>query len=106
MNKAYDTRWRVNKAYNMRVFTRLPGKLAPVHPAVGLIEDNSPVSRANNIYSPSNYKWTEVQWCMSASCQPGSRVILAFSDVENYILFQFSDLLNTKGAHTYTIILF
>ena len=44
-------------------------------------------SRANNIYSPGSDKLTEVQLYMSISCQPGSRVIRAFSDVEKYIFF-------------------
>ena len=46
-----------------------------------------PGSRANNIYSLGSGKLTEVQWYMSTSCQPGSRVIGAFSDVEKPILF-------------------
>ena len=50
---------------------------------------NSPGSRAN-IYSPGSDKLTEVQLYMSTSCQPGSRVIRAFSDVE--MPFLFSDL--------------
>ena len=72
----------MNKAHNRRLFTRLPGKYAPVHPAVGWIVDNSPGSRANNIYSSGSGKLTEVQLYMSASCKPGSRVIRAFSGVE------------------------
>ena len=41
------------------------------------------------------YKVTEVRVYMSASCQPGNRVIRAFSDVENS--FTFSDLAVKKG---------
>ena len=44
-------------------------------------------SRANNIYSPGSDKLIEVQLYMSVSCQPGSRVIRAFSDVEKPFLF-------------------
>ena len=62
----------MNKAYNRCLFTRLPGKYAPVHPAVGWIVGTSPGSHANNIYSPGSDKMTEVQLYMSASCQPGS----------------------------------
>ena len=46
----------MNKAYNMCLITRLPGKYAPVDPAVGLVVGNSPGSRANNIYSPGSDK--------------------------------------------------
>ena len=41
-----------------------------------------PGSRVNNIYSPGSNKLTDVQWYMSASCQPGRRVNRAFFDVE------------------------
>ena len=51
---------------------------------------NSPGSRANNIYSPGRDQLTEVQLYMSASCQPGSRVIRACFDIEKS--FPFSDL--------------
>ena len=51
---------------------------------------NSPGSCANNIYSPGSDKLTEVQLYMSNSCQPGSRVIRALSDVKKPFLF--SDL--------------
>ena len=71
-----------------------------VHPAAGLISTcspgsqvdsvNSPGSHANNISLPSNDKLTKVQLYMSTSCQPGSRVIQAFFDVEKPFLF--SDL--------------
>ena len=71
----------MNKAYNRGLFTRLPGKSAPVHPAVGWIVGSSPGSHANNIYLPGSDKLTEVQLYMSTSCQPGSRVIRAFSDL-------------------------
>ena len=47
-------------------------------------------SRANNIYSSGSDKLTEVQLYMSTSCQPGSRIIWAFSDVEKP--FSLSDL--------------
>ena len=43
---------------------------------------NLPGSRANNLYSPGSDKLTEEHLCMSSSCQLGSRVIRAFSDVE------------------------
>ena len=49
--------------------------------------DSSHGSRANNIYSPGNDKLTEMQLYMSNSCQPGSRLIRAFSDVEQPFLF-------------------
>ena len=59
----------------------------PVHPAVGWIVD----SRAKIFYSSCSDKLIEVHARnMSASCQPGSRVIRAFSDVEKPFLF--SDL--------------
>ena len=51
------------------------------------IVGNSAGSRANNIYSHGSEKFTKVQWYMSTSCQPGSRVI---SEVEKPFLF--SDL--------------
>ena len=44
--------------------------------------DSSPGSYANNIYSSGGDKLTEEQLYMSTSCQPGSRVIGDFSDVE------------------------
>ena len=46
--------------------------------------------RANNIYSPCSDKLTEVQLYMSTSCQPGSQLIRAFSDVQKPFIF--SDL--------------
>ena len=49
-------------------------------------------SRANNTYSAGTEKLTEVQLYMSTSCQPGSRVIRAFSDVEKLFFPLFSDL--------------
>ena len=49
--------------------------------------DSSPGSRANNIYSPGRDKLTEGQLYMSVSCQPGSRVIRAFSDAGKPFLF-------------------
>ena len=82
---------RLNKAYNRCLFTRLSGKLAPVHPAVWWVLGNSPGSCANNIYSPGSDKLTEVQLYMSASCQPGSRVIQDLSGVEKPF-FLFADL--------------
>ena len=39
----------------------------------------SPGSRAKHIYAPGSDKLTEVHLYMSTSCQPGSRVIRAFS---------------------------
>ena len=80
----------MKKSYNRSFFTRLPGKYALVHPAVEWIEGNSSDSHANNIYSPSSDKLTEVELYMSTSCQPGSRVIRGFSDIEKPSLF--SDL--------------
>ena len=77
----------MNKAYNRCLFTRLPGKKAPVHPVVGCIVHNSPGSHANNIYSPASDKLTKEQLYMSVSCYPGCRVIRAFSDVEKPYLF-------------------
>ena len=56
---------------------------------------NSPGSRANNIYSPGSDKLTEVQFYMSTSCQPGSWVISALSDVDRPLLF--SDLAVTAA---------
>ena len=50
----------MNKANNRCLFTRLPGQLAPVHPAVGWIVGNSLGSRANNIYLPGSDKLSEV----------------------------------------------
>ena len=38
------------------------------------------------MYSPGNDKLTEVLLYMSTSCQPGSRVIRAFSDVDKPFL--------------------
>ena len=63
----------VNKAYDRCLSTRL-----------GLIVDNSPGIgiHAINIYSPGSDKLNEVLLYMSTSCQPGSREIRAFSDVE------------------------
>ena len=72
----------MNKAYTRCLFTRLPGILVPVHPAVGWIVGYLPGSHANNIYSPGSDKLTDVQLYMSISCQLGSRVIRAFSNVE------------------------
>ena len=77
----------MNMTYNGCLFTRLPGKYAPVHPAVGWLVGDSPDSRANNIYSPGSDKVTEVQFYMSNSCQPGSRVIRAFSDALIFFIF-------------------
>ena len=51
----------MNKAYNRCLFTLLPGKLAPVHPAVGYIVGDSSCGCTNNIYSPSSDKLTDVQ---------------------------------------------
>ena len=51
---------RVNEAYNRCLFTRLPGKYASVHPAVGWTGGNSHSSRTNNIYSPGSDKLTKV----------------------------------------------
>ena len=59
------------------------------------IVSNSPGSRANNNYSPGTDKLTEVQLYMSASCQPGNRVIRAFRDVEKPVLI--SDLAVTAA---------
>ena len=53
-----------------------------IYSAVGWIVCSSPGSRANNIYSSGSDNLTEVQLYMSASCQPGSRVIRVFSDVK------------------------
>ena len=58
--------------------------------AVGWIVGSSLGSISNYIYSPGCDNLTEVQLYMSTSCQPGSRVIRAFSDVEKPFLF--SDL--------------
>ena len=55
----------MNKAYNRDLFTRLPGKYAPVHPAVGWIVGNPPDSHTNNNYSPGSDKLIEVQLYMS-----------------------------------------
>ena len=77
----------MNKAYNRCLVTRLPGKKAHVHPAVGWIVCNSPGSRANNIYSPGSDKLIEVQLYMSTSSQQDSQVILTFSDVEKVFIF-------------------
>ena len=44
----------------------------------------------NNIYSHGSDKLNDVQLYMSTSCQPSSRVIRAFSDIEKPFLF--SDL--------------
>ena len=52
-----------------------------IYPAAGIV-GSSPGSRANNIYLPGRDKLTEVQWHLSTSCQPGSRLIPAFSNVE------------------------
>ena len=81
---------------NRCLFNRLPGKWAPAQSAVWWIVGNSPGSRANNIYSPGNDKLTEVQLYKSTSCQPGSRVIWAFSDAENPFLFYFLKPRNQK----------
>ena len=58
-----------------------------VHLAVGWIMDSLPFSHANNIYSPGSDKLTEVQLYMSTSCQPGSWVIQAFSDIEKHFFY-------------------
>ena len=50
----------MNRAYNVHLFTRMPGRLALVRPGVGWIVDNLSDSRANNIYSPGSDKLTEV----------------------------------------------
>ena len=60
----------------------MPVKKAPLHPVIGWIVANSPGSHANNIYSPGSDNLAEVQLYMSTSCQPGNRVIQAFSDAE------------------------
>ena len=77
----------MSKANDRYLFTQLPGKKAPVHPAVGWIVDNSPVRRANNIYSPGSDKLTEVQLYISTLCQTDSRVTRVFSDVEKSFLY-------------------
>ena len=51
----------MNRAFNRCLFTGLPRKLTPIHPAVGWIVGNSPGSHANNVYSPRSDKLTEVQ---------------------------------------------
>ena len=66
------------------------GYISTCSPGSRMDSDQSPGSSANNIYSPSSDKLTEVQLYMSTSCQPGSRVVRAFSDVEKPFLF--SDL--------------
>ena len=48
---------------------------------------NSLGSRAKYIYSPCSDKLTEVELYVSTSCQPGNRVIRAFSDGEKPIFF-------------------
>ena len=65
----------------------------------------SPVTHKNNIYSPGSDKLTEEQLYLLTSCQPGSRVIRAFSGVKTPFLF--SDLAvqaakseNEKGVST------
>ena len=63
----------MNKAYNKCLFTRLPGKYALVHPAVGWTVGNSLGSRANITYLPGNDKLIEIQLYMSTLCQPGIR---------------------------------
>ena len=68
MNKSYYTRRSVKKAYKRCLFNWLPGKYAPVHPAVGWIVGNSPGSRANNIYSLGSGRLTDVQLYMSTLC--------------------------------------
>ena len=70
----------------------------PVYSAAGWIIGSSPSSCANNIYSHGNDK-TEVQLYMSASCQPGSRVIQAFYDVENSFLFSTFAVKATKSKN-------
>ena len=52
--------------------------------------DSSPGRHANNIYSHGSDKLNGVKLYISTSCQPGSRVIRAFSKVEKPFLF--SDL--------------
>ena len=69
------------------LITRLPGKLAPVHLADGWIVAIHPALGQKNIYSPGSDKLTEVQLYMLTSCQPGSRVIRVFSDVEKPLSF-------------------
>ena len=64
---------------------------APVHLPIGWIVGNSPGSLVHNIYLFGSDKLAEVQLYMPASCQPSSRVIRAFSDVEKPVFF-ISDL--------------
>ena len=77
----------MNKAYNRCLLTRLPLKKAPVYLGVEWIVCYSPCSRANKIYSSSSDKLTEVQLYMSTSCQKGSRVNRAFSDVQKLFFY-------------------
>ena len=65
---------------------------------------SSPGSSANNIYSPGSDKLTEVQLYMPSSCQPGSQVFRAFSDVEKHFLF--SDLEASERSLTLKNLLF
>ena len=59
----------MNKAYDRRLYTRLPGT-------------SHLGSRANNIYPLGSDKLTEVQLYMSTSCQPDNWLIRAYSDME------------------------
>ena len=72
-------------------------------PTVGWLVCDSPGSCANNIYSPGSYKLTEVQVFMSTSCQPGSRVIRAFSDVEKPFLFSVLVVKAAKSENKYNV---
>ena len=63
------------------------GLKAAVYPAIGWIVGNSPSGSANNIYSLGSEMFTEVQFYMSSSSQPGSRVIRTFSDVKKPFYF-------------------
>ena len=60
---------------------------------------NSPGSRANNIYSHGRDE-TDVRLCVSTSCQPGSRVIRAFSDIEKIFLFSGLAVKDAKSENT------
>ena len=50
-------------------------------------------------YSPGSGKLTEVQLYMSTSCQPGSRVIQASSDVGKPFLFSDLAVLTAKSEN-------
>ena len=89
----------MNKAYVTGAY--IPGCRINKHPAVGRIVGNSRGSGANNIYSPGSDKLTEVQVYMSASCQPGSRIIRAISNVEKpfliFLIWWLKRLFNVRG---------